>query len=70
MKRLQPNKSPRERRKALLEEKRASSCTSGLRCSVPDPYGDGYCRRMKGHDGYHTHGGLAWAPNIQISNKQ
>jgi hypothetical protein len=27
MKSVQPNKSPRERRLALLEEKRASSCT-------------------------------------------
>lgn len=35
MKSVQPNKSPRERREALLEKKRASSCTSGLRCSVP-----------------------------------
>lgn len=35
MKSVQPNKSPRERREALLEEKRASSCTSGLPCSVP-----------------------------------
>jgi hypothetical protein len=35
MKSVQPNKSPRERREALLEEKRASSCTSGLHCSAP-----------------------------------
>ena len=35
MKSVQPNKSPRGRREALLEEKRASSCTSGLRCSAP-----------------------------------
>ena len=27
MKSVQPNKSPRERREALLKEKRASSCT-------------------------------------------
>jgi len=33
MKSVQPNKSPRERREALLAEKRASSCTSGLPCS-------------------------------------
>lgn len=31
MKSVQPNKSPRERREALLEE----SCTRGLPCSVP-----------------------------------
>ena len=35
MKSVQPNKSPRERKEALLERKRASSCTSGLRCSLP-----------------------------------
>ena len=34
MKSVQPNKAPRERREALLEEKRASSCTSPSRCSV------------------------------------
>jgi hypothetical protein len=34
MKSVQPNKSPRERRLALLEEKRASSCMSGLHCSL------------------------------------
>ena len=31
---VQPNKSPRERREALLAEKRASSCTSELPCSA------------------------------------
>ena len=34
MKSVQPKKSPRERREALLEQKRASSCTSGLPCSI------------------------------------
>ena len=33
---VQPNKSPRDRREALLAENRASSCTSGLPCSAPD----------------------------------
>ena len=34
MKSVQPNKSPRERRETLLEEKRAFSCTCGLPCSA------------------------------------
>jgi hypothetical protein len=45
------------------------SRSAAPRCSVPDPYGDGRCRRMKGHAGYHTHGGLAWAPNKGIDIK-
>jgi len=40
MKSVQPKKSPRERREALLEEKRASSCTADsiVRFQIPDSY--------------------------------
>ena len=33
---------------------RASRRAAPQRCSVPDPYGYGRCRRKKGHDGWHT----------------
>ncbi len=40
MKTVYPNKSPRERREALLEEKRASFCTVGsiVGFPIPDSY--------------------------------
>ena len=58
-----------DRCKSDAEQDADSSCTSGLRCSVADPYGNGRCRRMKRHLGYHTHGGLAWAPNAGLTGR-
>jgi len=52
MKSVQPNKSPRERREALLAEKRASSCTvdSFVRCIACDGRGMFHSKRAGAYE--------------------